>query len=62
MTDEKARPVRHVSTDGEQGQRPDGEAGATADAEPRRLDETVPGGRYVVDDRTVDADGNEVRG
>ena len=32
-----------------------------AEAEEKQLDETIPGGRYIVDGKTVDANGNEIK-
>lgn len=47
--------------DGTEGAAPD--AGSSTGSVPAgRLDETVPGGRYMVNDRLVDANGEPVKG
>lgn len=36
-------------------------ADSTPDAEVKKIDETVPGGRYIVDGKTVNANGEPVK-
>ncbi len=53
--------ARH-NTETSAEEKADAVAEASQQAEEKQLDETVPGGRYKVGDRLVNADGEEVKG